>query len=297
MCCDSHEQEGCENVAFWDFTNNTCSDTPTTQAQCDGNDWYWNSTNNSCGDTPAIGMCGGGPDWGNYFSTGCFDSGLSILGGICTRSTAFQSRCFQYGGDYDSHYCVCTGCDTCGGSPIVIDVGGNRYEMTDVSHGVNFDLNSNGIADKLSWTKPGSSSMWLTLDRNHNNTIDRGKELFGNFTFQTDPPGGVEKNGFRALAEYDKAENGGNADGNIDAHDAVWSHLQLWQDANQNGISESSELRPLCDFGIESISLDYRASRHKDRFGNEFRYRAKVYGANHHDLGRWAYDVFLQSTQ
>ena len=108
---------------------------------------------------------------------------------------------------------------------------------------------------------------------------------------------GVEKNGFRALAEYDKPENGGNGYGNIDAHDAVWSHLQLWQDANQNGISEPAALHLLSEFGIESISLNYKQSRHKDRFGNEFRYHAKIYGANHQDLGRWAYDVFLLSTQ
>jgi hypothetical protein len=242
-------------------------------------------------------MCGGGPDWGNYSGSGCYAAGLGIFSGLCGRSNAFISRCYQYNGDYDGHYCVCTGCDWCGGSPIVIDVSGNRYDMTDVSHGAKFDLNANGTADKLSWTAPGSGSAWLALDRNRNNTIDSGKELFGNFTFQSEPAVGIEKNGFRALAEYDKPENGGNGDGIIDQTDDVFSHLRLWQDANQNGISEPAELRLLSEFGIESISLDYKQSRHRDRFGNEFRYRAKVYGANHQDLGRWAYDVFLQSTQ
>ena len=71
----------------------------------------------------------------------------------------------------------------------------------------------------------------------------------------------------------------------IDNRDAVFSKLRLWRDANHNGISEADELHPLSDFGIESISLDYKESRHKDRFGNEFRYRAKIYGANHGELG------------
>ncbi len=36
LCCDINDQEGCEEALYWDFTNNTCSDSPTTQAQCDG---------------------------------------------------------------------------------------------------------------------------------------------------------------------------------------------------------------------------------------------------------------------
>jgi len=294
MCCG---QAGCENNGyFWNFTNSNCQTTPSTQVQCDTVDWYWNFTNSTCGSSPSIGMCSGGPDWGNYFSTGCY-SGLGIFGGSCGRSTTFINKCYQDNGDYDNHHCVCTGCDWCGGSPIVIDVTGNHFNMTDVSRGVQFDLNANGTLDRLSWTAPNSGSAWLVLDRNRNGVINNGKELFGNFTFQSEPPPGVEQNGFRALAEYDKPENGGNADGQIDQNDAVFSHLRLWQDTNQNGISESAEMNAVSEFGIEYISLDYKKSRHRDRYGNEFRYRAKVYGANHRDLGLWAYDVFLLSKQ
>lgn len=79
----------------------------------------------------------------------------------------------------------------------------------------------------------------------------------------------------------------------IDAADAVYSALRLWQDTNHDGLSQAHELHPLAARGVESVSLAYRESRRRDRYGNEFRYRAKVNGRGASAAGRWAYDVFL----
>ena len=86
---------------------------------------------------------------------------------------------------------------------------------------------------------------------NGNGIIDNGAELFGDNTKLAD--GSFAKHGYAALAELDS-----NGDGIVSAADAAFQTLRVWQDLNQDGISQANELRTLETLGIQSLDVAYK---------------------------------------
>jgi hypothetical protein len=229
----------------------------------DDDDGYWDPPDD-CDDGDEFAFPGG--------STECTEDYLRES----DRDCSYVVDSFEYG--------------ACPYSPVLIDLDGDGFELTDRAGGVQFDLDADGTMGQVPWTAQGADDAWLVLDRNGNGQIDDGMELFGNFTVQ---PASSVLNGFAALAVFDAANEGGNGDGWIDVDDSVFRELRLWRDDNHNGRSEADELMPLESVTVRRLSLEYRSAMRTDSFGNWFRFHARVVGAPGRAVGPEAVDVFL----
>lgn len=132
--------------------------------------------------------------------------------------------------------------------PFTLDLDGDGLETVGINAvaPVLFDIDATGIKQSVGWVKPDDG--FLVLDRNGNGLIDSGAELFGDATPLS--TGGIAGDGFEAVADLDE-----NSDGVLDANDAVWQDLRIWQDANQDGINQEGELKTLFDAGVASINV------------------------------------------
>lgn len=133
------------------------------------------------------------------------------------------------------------------GDPLVLDIDGDGIEtiQININSPILFDHDGDGIKTATGWVK--SDDALLVFDRNANGIIDNGSELFGD---QTIVNGVKATDGFAALSAEDTNNNG-----IFDINDINFNNVRLWQDLNQNGISETNELKTLTQAGIVSISL------------------------------------------
>jgi hypothetical protein len=138
-------------------------------------------------------------------------------------------------------------------SPLVLDLDGDGV-ATDLTHAydggrVFFDIDADGFAERVGWVNPDDGL--LAMDVNGNGRIDDITELYGDDQMPA----------FQKLRNIDT-----NGDNRIDANDAAFAALRIWQDANQDGITQDGELKTLASLDIQSISTN----DHNDtRWANE----------------------------
>lgn len=131
--------------------------------------------------------------------------------------------------------------------PLAIDLDGDGIETIGISSApVLFDANGDGLKTGTGWLK--GDDAWLVRDLNGNGTIDTGAEMFGDQTVLAN--GNKATSGLQALAALDS-----NGDGQINASDAAFSQLKIWQDLNQDGVSQTNELKTLSEAGLTQIAL------------------------------------------
>ncbi|HOG16695.1 MAG TPA: calcium-binding protein [Syntrophales bacterium] len=143
--------------------------------------------------------------------------------------------------------------------PLILDLDGDGIETVASTNGAYFDHDGNGFAERTGWA--GSDDGLLVLDRDSDGIINNGTELFGDQTILQN--GQTASNGFQALAEFDA-----NSDGRIDANDAVYTQLKIWQDLDGDGYSQADEMKSLSDLGIAAINTGYTNTNINDGNGN-----------------------------
>jgi hypothetical protein len=134
--------------------------------------------------------------------------------------------------------------------PVVIDL--NRDGI--LSYGqVTMDVNGDGLLDVTKWA--GAQDGVLVWDKYADGLVhDNSQYAFGQYatTYRMDAQGQARSaTDLEGLADaFDS-----NRDGVFDAHDAQFAEFKVWQDANQNGVSDEGEVLRLLDWGITSIQL------------------------------------------
>ncbi|WP_263854108.1 cadherin domain-containing protein [Sphingomonas parva] len=132
---------------------------------------------------------------------------------------------------------------TWGGYPIGLDLDGDGLDLVGrIDSTAFFDMNGDGLRDRTSWV--GAADALLAFDRDGDGRIAGLAEI----SFVGDKEGATTD--LEGLAGFDD-----NGDGQLDARDSRFGEFLVWQDRNQDGVSQRDELRTLTEAGMASLSL------------------------------------------
>lgn len=147
-------------------------------------------------------------------------------------------------------------------SPVMLDLDADGHidlRPIDLSAGEldagspQFDWNGDGLTDATAWVGPQDGFLAIDLGADGSagpdGLINQAKELA--FTLWPTEEQGSTDSDLEALRLVFDTNN----DGLLSAEDARWSEFRVWQDINQNGVSETGELSTLDQLGIKYINL------------------------------------------
>jgi Ca2+-binding RTX toxin-like protein len=128
--------------------------------------------------------------------------------------------------------------------PVVIDLDSDGVELLSLEDSsIFFDMDVDGYLENTAWVS--SEDGILTIDINRDGQINDISEVFSEKYGS-----GAFKSGIEALTSLDSTKNG-----MITSVDDKFNQILVWQDLNQDGISQPNELKTLTQHGITSINL------------------------------------------
>lgn len=130
--------------------------------------------------------------------------------------------------------------------PIVIDL--NRDGVLGYGNVV-MDVNGDGLLDATRWA--GALDGVLVWDKYGDGLVhDHSQYAFAQYD-TTSAALGKTATDLSGLADgFDS-----NRDGVFNASDALFASFSVWQDANQNGVSDAGEVKTLAEWGLASLNL------------------------------------------
>ncbi len=150
--------------------------------------------------------------------------------------------------------------------PLLLDLSGKGVGLTGIEDGVLFDVDHSGSLRRTGWADRQTG---MLVHDDGSGQVSNISQLFSEYYGGNAGTAGASgetpfKDGFAALASVDA-----NADGVINAEDAIWAQLKVWVDGNHDGRADTGELKALQEHGISQIKFAERQVLNEVRLGNQ----------------------------
>ncbi|WP_288192343.1 hypothetical protein [uncultured Phyllobacterium sp.] len=151
------------------------------------------------------------------------------------------------------------------GQPVLLDLNGDNhidlrpFDAAEFAknNGPRFDWDGDGVRDGTAWVGPQDGMLAIDLGSNGqaggDGVIDQAREIA--FSLWATPEDVAALGHPASDLEGLRLAFDTNHDGVLDDKDARWNEFRVWQDANQNGISDPGELKTMSEAGIKLINL------------------------------------------